>query len=142
MEPVAQSSSLPKGRRVGSAKRKGAKSDASKLSKEDIEAIRKENKALRESGLAADGEDDEFEALAKAVEDEDHEELPAYKRRKMNSSAVMMTKVVEKLDSFRDIEQVIMKHLKFVRLYCNISIFNYRKDAKKRKNGTTRGRTG
>jgi len=109
VKPVAPSSSLPKGKRVGSGKRNGAKSEAAKISKEDIEAIREENKALRESGAAAPGEDNEFEALATAIEED--EELPAYKRRKLNSSAVMMTKVVEKLDSFKDIEQVTINYL-------------------------------
>jgi len=106
VKPVAPSSSLPKGKRVGSGKRNGAKGKVGKMSREDLEAIREENKALRESGVAAPEEDNEFEALYGKQFDEEEEELPAHKRRKLNSSAVMMSKVVEKLDSFKEIEQV------------------------------------
>lgn len=88
VKPVAPSSSLPKGKRVGNVKRNGAKSEAGKISREDIVAIRGENKVLRESGAATSEGDHEFKALyGKAFYEE--EDLPAYKRRKINSSAVM-----------------------------------------------------
>ncbi len=97
MKPVALSSSLPTGPKVGRRKRSQPTgitktnkcSDEPKLIRKDIQEIQNENRELRRQGLGDPEAEAVFEALTKKVleeEDEDYEfaEYQTPLRKKLN----------------------------------------------------------
>lgn len=89
---------MPKGPRL--VHRKGSRI-LGNLSKEDIEAIEKENAEMEKMGFG----DPEEGAMFTARHEEETNEPPR-KRAKITSSAQLITKVVDTLGEFKTIEKV------------------------------------
>jgi len=123
VKPIALSSSLPTGPKVDRLKRpqptgitKTNKcSDAPKLTRKDIQEIRKENRELRRQGLGDPEAEAVFEALAKKVleeEDEDYEpesaeyHPPLRKKKKLSPGVELLSRMADRMSALQEIEKV------------------------------------
>lgn len=109
--PVALSSSLPSGPKVGRSKAtSGPGSRTKKMTRADVDAIRKENDQLREQGLLDKAAEAEFEAMALQVDIEEGE--PPRKKKKLSAGVELLARMAESVHNITAIQEVIFFYIR------------------------------
>lgn len=108
MKPVAISSSLPREPARSPARAQPSSSQltvkSTRLTREDLEEIARQNKELEESGL---GDPEEGAFTLKRLQDLEESDGPPAKKSKMSTSAQMISKVFNTLGDLQQLEKVL-----------------------------------